>query len=100
MPDITPTALQEEMKDQPPVLIDVRSPKEFKLGKIEDAILIPIEQLRNRLDEVPRDKPVVLYCRSGYRSYLALRILANRGWTDLRSLLGGYDLWLQVTGSC
>jgi NADPH-dependent 2,4-dienoyl-CoA reductase/sulfur reductase-like enzyme/rhodanese-related sulfurtransferase len=71
------------------VLLDVRSPKEFDGGHLPGALNIAHTALRGRLDEVPRGTPVRVYCASGFRSYLALRILRQSGWDDVRSLSGG-----------
>lgn len=70
-------------------LIDVRTPEEFALRKIEGAINLPVDELRNRLDEVPHDRLIVLYCGVGLRGYLASNILKANGYTDVRNLIGG-----------
>jgi NADPH-dependent 2,4-dienoyl-CoA reductase/sulfur reductase-like enzyme/rhodanese-related sulfurtransferase len=71
------------------VLLDVRSPAEHAEWSIPGSILIPHKELRERLDEVPSDATVYTYCRSGFRSYLAQRILVQRGWSDAKTLAGG-----------
>jgi NADPH-dependent 2,4-dienoyl-CoA reductase/sulfur reductase-like enzyme/rhodanese-related sulfurtransferase len=71
------------------VLLDVRSVREYDSGHLPGALNIPHTKLRGRLDEVPRDVPVRVYCASGFRSYLALRVLRQRGWDDVASLSGG-----------
>jgi NADPH-dependent 2,4-dienoyl-CoA reductase/sulfur reductase-like enzyme/rhodanese-related sulfurtransferase len=71
------------------VLLDVRSPKEFDGGHLPGALNIAHTRLRERLGEVPAGVPVRVYCASGFRSYLALRILRQSGWDDVRSLSGG-----------
>ena len=71
------------------VLLDVRTPKEHAAWSIPGSILIPHKDLRARLDEVPKGAPVFAYCRSGFRSYLAQRILVQNGWTDAKTLAGG-----------
>lgn len=78
-------------------LVDVRTPEEFKLGTIDGAVNIPLDDLRERLDEIPADKPVVLFCAVGLRGYLALRILEGRGFRDVRNLSGGYHLYSAAT---
>ncbi len=67
-------------------LVDVRTPFEFKSGHLDGALNIPVDQLPRRLDEIARDRPVVLYCRSGSRSRRAAGILAQAGVTDLHDL--------------
>jgi NADPH-dependent 2,4-dienoyl-CoA reductase/sulfur reductase-like enzyme/rhodanese-related sulfurtransferase len=71
------------------VLLDVRSETEHAEWAIPDSILIPHKELRGRLSEVPAGAPVYVYCRSGFRSYLAQRILVQSGWPDARTLAGG-----------
>jgi NADPH-dependent 2,4-dienoyl-CoA reductase/sulfur reductase-like enzyme/rhodanese-related sulfurtransferase len=72
-----------------PVIIDVRTPEEYAAGYLAGAVNIPHTELRTRLHEIPPGRPVRLYCTSGFRSYLALRVLRQRGWADVRSLSGG-----------
>ena len=71
------------------MLLDVRSAAEFRSGHLPGALNIPHTELRQRLGEIPRDRPLLVYCASGFRSYLALRLLRQRGWSDVRSLSGG-----------
>jgi NADPH-dependent 2,4-dienoyl-CoA reductase/sulfur reductase-like enzyme/rhodanese-related sulfurtransferase len=71
------------------VLLDVRSAIEYAAGHLPGALNIPHTQLRDRLAEVPAGRPIRLYCASGFRSYLALRVLRQNGWDDVRSLSGG-----------
>ena len=71
------------------VLLDVRSALEHAEWAIPGSLLIPHKELRSRLAEVPAGAPVYVYCRSGFRSYLAQRILAQSGWPDARTLAGG-----------
>lgn len=69
--------------------IDVRTPDEFALGHIGGAVNLPLDDLRERLDDVPRDRPVWLYCGVGLRGYLASNILKDNGFSDVRNLVGG-----------
>jgi peroxiredoxin family protein/rhodanese-related sulfurtransferase/TusA-related sulfurtransferase len=71
------------------MIIDVRSPLEFEAGHIPGARNIPLGDLRARLGELPADKPLRLYCKVGFRSYLACRMLVQRGFKDAASLSGG-----------
>lgn len=77
-------------KDAPPLVLDVRNLNEHETSHIRGALNIPVDELRFRLDEVPRGRPVVVHCRSGFRSHLALRILKANGFPDVRNLTGGY----------
>ena len=75
---------------QRPVLLDVRNLNEYETSHVRGALHIPVDELRFRLDEVPRDRPIIAHCRSGFRSHLAVRILKEKGWADVRNLTGGY----------
>lgn len=70
------------------LLLDVRSPREHQRWSIRDSTLIPLRTLRSRLGELPKDRPIFVYCRSGFRSYLAYRLLVQHGY-DVRTLSGG-----------
>ncbi|MDG3002925.1 FAD-dependent oxidoreductase [Paludisphaera mucosa] len=73
-------------------LIDVRTPQEFAAGAIPGAVNVPIDELRERLDEIPRDRPVVAYCQVGMRGYMAVLILRDAG-LDAYNLGGGYKTY-------
>ena len=75
------------------VLIDVRRKDEYDAGKIANAINIPVDELRNRLDEIPKDTPIYIYCEAGLRGYLAQRILRQNGFDQVLNLSGGYHTW-------
>lgn len=79
------------------LLIDVRTEAEHELGAIKGSVNIPLDDLRERIDEVPRDKDIVIYCAIGLRGYIAQRILFGRGYTRVRNLSGGYRLYSSVT---
>ena len=72
------------------IIIDVRENEEYELAHIKGAKLIPLSELRKRLDEIPKDEPVYLHCRSGQRSYNAVLALQNRGWNNVYNLSGGF----------
>lgn len=72
------------------VLIDVRTKEEWDNGYIKGATNIPIDELRNRLYEIPVDKKIIVYCRVGLRGYLAARILMQSGFKNVWNLSGGY----------
>ncbi|MFC3039045.1 rhodanese-like domain-containing protein [Virgibacillus xinjiangensis] len=74
-------------------LIDVREPQEFDKGHILGARNIPVTQLRQRLVEIRKDKPVYLYCQGGSRSARAAQILRKKGYSDLYQLKGGFKKW-------
>lgn len=79
----------DEMSFESAFLLDVRSAEEFETGHLPGASNIPHTQLRARLNEVPSGAAVRVYCASGFRSFLALRVLRQRGWADVASLSGG-----------
>ncbi|MCK9304562.1 MAG: FAD-dependent oxidoreductase [Bacteroidales bacterium] len=80
----------EEFMGEERVFLDVRTEKECEGGVIPGAINIPQEELRFRLDEVPDDKHVIIYCAIGMRAYLSYRILESNGFRNLSVLSGGY----------
>ncbi len=75
------------------LLLDVRSQDEFEAGHIEKAVNIPIDEIRNRLPEIPLNKNIYIYCEAGLRGYLAQRILKQNGFNRVLNLSGGYFLW-------
>ena len=77
-----------------PYLLDVRTADEFAAGNLPEAINIPIDELRHRLNELPQDRPIVAYCQVGQRGYLATRILKQAGY-DVVNLSGGYRSYRQ-----
>lgn len=84
----------EDLKDV--VVIDVRPNMIYKMGTIDGAINIPIAEIRERLDEIPRDKKVILSCNTGYTSYCASRILVQKGFNNVYSFMGGYELYKEL----
>ncbi|MEO1288674.1 MAG: rhodanese-like domain-containing protein [Chloroflexota bacterium] len=74
------------------LLIDVRTPQEFASGHIAGAINIPVDQIVNRLDEIPQNIAVVVYCQSGNRSGRAASILSDNNYNDIYDL-GGITRW-------
>ena len=77
-------------------LLDTRTPAEYARSNIEGFVNIPLDSLRQRIDEIPTDKPVYVHCHSGHRSYIACRILSAHG-TDCYNLAGGWRLYDSVT---
>jgi len=75
------------------VIVDVCEPIEREKGYIDGSINIPLNDLRDRLDELPKDKMIYVYCQQGLRSYIAYRILKQNGF-NVRSLDGGYRFYL------
>ena len=76
-----------------PFVLDVRTPEEFVTGHVPGAVNIPYDQLAGHLAEVPKDRDVVLYCRSGRRAQLAAETLGSQGYTRLQHLEGDIAAW-------
>ena len=79
------------------LLIDVRTAEEFALGTIPGAINIPLDDLRDRLDEIPKDQEIIIFCAVGLRGYLATRILLGHGYGRVLNLSGGYRVYALAT---
>ncbi|MEI8658593.1 MULTISPECIES: FAD-dependent oxidoreductase [Vibrio] len=75
------------------LLLDVRNPGELQNGYLPGAVNIPVDQLRQRMDELPKDKEIIIYCQVGLRGNVAYRQLVNNGY-KARNLLGGYRTYL------
>lgn len=88
----------DEMEElsQNSFILDVRTELERSIGKIDNSHHIPIEELRNRISEIPTDKKIILYCSRGKKSYFAARILMQKGYDDVYSLSGGYLLYKEI----
>lgn len=74
-------------------LIDVREPFEYEIARINGSKLIPLGEITERLDELERERPIVVHCHSGMRSAQAVRLLQQRGFTKVYNLEGGIDAW-------
>ncbi|MDR3526633.1 MAG: rhodanese-like domain-containing protein [Rhizomicrobium sp.] len=90
VPVIAPQALREMIASQRVALIDVREPAEYAAGHIDGAVLVPLNMLGSEYAKLPRDIPLVVYCRSGQRSARAVAFLIARGFSRAVSLAGGY----------
>ncbi len=77
-------------------LIDVRPAASYKMKTIPDSVNIPISEIRDRVDEIPADRKVVLFCNTGHTSYIAARILAQRGFSNVYSFMGGIELYKEL----
>lgn len=78
-------------------LVDVRTADEASLGSIPGAVNIPLDDLRERMNEIPTDRPVYLFCGVGLRGYLASNILKGHGYADVRNLIGGLKTYESAT---
>ena len=97
LPLISPQALLERQakKDQSVFVLDVRTPEEYAAGHVPGAVNVPYDQVASHLAKIPKDKEVVLYCRSGRRTGLAAEVLEANGYTKLVHLQGDMQAWLQ-----
>lgn len=87
---ISPDTLWEWLDNQRALFVlDVRTAEENQVSRLADGHLIPIAELAQRVNEVPRDKPIVVYCRSGARSQCALEYLKSFGYSEVYNLIGG-----------
>lgn len=93
--DIAPQELWRELmrSQNPPLVIDVREPREFQQGHIPQAQLIPLLELANKKTVLPQDRDIVLVCRSGRRSHRAACLLKEKNCTRVRILKGGMLAW-------
>lgn len=81
-----------DLKDSKPestILLDIRTQDEYALGSLPGAINIPLDELRERMNELPKDKAIITFCAVGLRGYLAYRILVQHGFTNVKNLSGG-----------
>jgi len=94
---VAPEALVERLDDgaTAPYVLDVRTAEEFVAGHVPGAVNIPHDQIPARLAEVPKDRDVVLYCRSGRRAVLAGEVLADNGYARLEHLQGDMLGWVE-----
>ncbi len=76
-------------------LLDVRTPGEFQQARLEGAQLIPIDQFVKRLAEVPKDRPILVYCAVGSRSAQVVSYLARQGYPEVYNMYGGIYSWSQ-----
>jgi len=93
---LNPAQLQTMLSKSPkPFLLDVRTPQEFKEGHIQEAELIPLNDLANQLNRIPKDREVICICQSGSRSSAAAQQLNSLGY-KVSNLRGGMELWARA----
>jgi len=93
LPTEVPPAEAARLRDAGAFVLDVREPAEWAEIHVLGATLFPLGQLRGRLAEIPRDRQVVVYCRSGNRSAQARNILVGAGFPSVTSVAGGIRAW-------
>lgn len=93
MDDLVDTISVEELKNKEnPYILDVRTVEEYNLSHIDGAINIPLDELRENLEKLDKSKEIIVHCHSGLRSYLACRILKQKGY-NVKNLIGGYIMY-------
>lgn len=95
---IESASFETERAENAPLVLDVRRPGEWESGHIEGSINIPLANLEARIAEVPKDRPLIVHCQTGYRSAIAASLLARHDVTQVRDLVGGFVAWAEHTG--
>ncbi len=98
VPSIEPAEAERRLREgepdgRAPLLVDVRNMAEFVETRIAGARFIPLPEFAARFEELPRDRPLFLFCRSGSRSAAATAHLVRQGWTDVANVTGGLIAW-------
>ena len=96
VPAIDVKQLRDRLAAKPtPFLLDVREPWEYREGHVPGAQLIPLAELERRVNEVPRDRPILAICHSGQRSLAAAGFLLQLGYTSVSNVDGGTAAWIE-----
>ena len=91
--------MQENLSNEKVIFLDVRTKSEYtKLGSIDNSLKIPVDELRERINEIDKNKKIFIFCHSGLRSYIAYKILVSKGY-DCYNLSGGYSLYDSINKS-
>ena len=88
-----PMVAEELASADPPLVLDVRNPREWAAKHIEGSVNIPLNHLQERIAEIPRDRRIAVHCAGGYRSSIAVSILHQYGITHLIEMAGGLAAW-------
>lgn len=92
--EILPLDLQKRLEDgSSPVLLDVREPHELLISRLENAVLIPVNDVAEKMDQLNREEEIVVVCRTGVRSARICGLLMDAGFTRVRNLKGGINAW-------
>jgi len=78
------------------IVLDVRTKEEYEISHLQNAILIPVSELPNRLAELDKDKKILVYCKAGIRSAIASEILVDNGFGSVYNMLGGIEDWIKA----
>ncbi|GAT31465.1 rhodanese-related sulfurtransferase [Terrimicrobium sacchariphilum] len=90
---LSPREVHDQIQTENPLVVDVREPAEYAAGRIPSAQIIPLSELRQVSQQWKRETPIILYCQNGARSEQARIFMALRGFTNHRSMKGGYLAW-------
>jgi len=91
---VTAAALAEQLDgEEPPLVLDVRTEREWQSSRIAGSVNIPLARLAERLDELPRERPIVVHCASGYRAAIAASMLQAADFSEVAGLVGGLAAW-------
>ena len=95
---VSPTMFAEEIQAElkaahPPLILDIRNPREWSSKHIPGSVNIPLNHLQDRLAEIPLDRRIAVHCAGGYRSAIAASILHQRGVNNLIEMTGGLAAW-------
>jgi rhodanese-related sulfurtransferase len=90
---ISPALAAEFLANQELLAVDVRTPREWSAKSISGSLSVPLNHLQERIAELPRNRPLLVYCAGGYRSSIATSLLQRHGLTKLSELAGGIAAW-------
>jgi len=88
-----PFAAERLSSAQPPLAIDVRTPREHAQNHIDGSLSVPLSRLKDNLQTLPKDRPLLVYCAGGYRSSIAASILRGSGFDSVAEIAGGFAAW-------
>src|ERR1035437_2734206 len=88
-----PMVAEELASTGPPLLLDIRNPREWATKHIDGSVNVPLNHLQERIAEIPRDRRIAVHCAGGYRSSIAASILHQHGITNLIEMAGGLAAW-------
>jgi rhodanese-related sulfurtransferase len=88
-----PFAAERLSSPQPPLVIDVRTPREHAQNHIDGSVSVPLSRLKDNLQTLPKDRPLLVYCAGGYRSSIAASLLRGSGFDSVAEIAGGFAAW-------
>lgn len=101
IPQVSPESLQQQLQENPQAyfLLDVREPFEYQIVSLDNSVLIPMNQIPERLDELDKDQAIVVICHHGMRSENVAYYLDQQGFSQIFNLTGGIDAWARSCDS-